>query len=305
MSDIMLSVPRPVETYHRDTYDRIALQNTGFVGKGKTIVVTGGATGIGFATAKAFAKAGVKRVVLLARSKEPLQRAKDELSSSFPDTETLTYAASVTDFAAMARILDEVKDIDILLLSAFQTHEQALPLALETSSLQEVFTTNVMASFELVKLFLNLPAPTSGGQKTVLNVTSAAAQGYFPGAVGYCASKAATAQVIHHFAMAEVSKPVEERARFFTYHPGVIVTESYRAYARGAGVDDIEKFNKEQGMSHETVELPADFAVWLAGPQSDFLSGRYVWAEWDVGELIALKGRIEKEPGFLTIGLVL
>ncbi|KAF2165935.1 hypothetical protein M409DRAFT_66880 [Zasmidium cellare ATCC 36951] len=301
----MLTVPRPVKTYHRSTYDRIALENTGFVGIGKTVLVTGGATGIGFATAKAFAKAGVKRVVLVARSKDTLQRAKDELKSSFPNTETLTYADSVTDHSSMAQIFDELKDIDILLLSAFQTHEQSLPQDVDTSRLQETFATNVMASFELVKLFLNLPAPTSGGQKTVLNVTSAAAQTYIPGAVGYCASKAATIQIMQHFAIAQASKPPHERVRFYSYHPGVVITESYRAYAQASGIDDIEKFNAENGVVHEEIELPADFAVWLAGPQSDFLSGRYVWAEWDVDELVALKERVERESGFLTIGLVL
>ena len=55
----------------------------------------------------------------------------------------------------------------------------------------------------------------------------------------------------------------------------------------------------------EDVNLPADFAVWLAGPQSDFLHGRYVWAEWDVDELIALKEKVEQDPLFLRLGLVL
>lgn len=27
----------------------------------------------------------------------------------------------------------------------------------------------------------------------------------------------------------------------------------------------------------EDINLPADFSLWLAGPQSDFLQGRFVW----------------------------
>lgn len=61
----------------------------------------------------------------------------------------------------------------------------------------------------------------------------------------------------------------------------------------------------KEAFAWEDVELPADFAVWLAGPQSDFLQGKYLWAEWDVDELIALKESLEKDPNLLKIGLVL
>jgi hypothetical protein len=52
------------------------------------------------------------------------------------------------------------------------------------------------------------------------------------------------------------------------------------------------------------VELPGDFAVWLAGPEAEFLTGRYVWAQWDVDELIAMKEKVAQDPMLLTIGLV-
>jgi hypothetical protein len=52
------------------------------------------------------------------------------------------------------------------------------------------------------------------------------------------------------------------------------------------------------------VELPGDFAVWLAGPEAEFLTGRYVWAQWDVDELIAMKEKVTQDPTLLTIGLV-
>lgn len=60
-----------------------------------------------------------------------------------------------------------------------------------------------------------------------------------------------------------------------------------------------------EGVEWEDIKLPADFAVWLAGPQSDFLHGRFVWAQWDVDELIALKERVEREANLLRLGLVL
>jgi hypothetical protein len=42
------------------------------------------------------------------------------------------------------------------------------------------------------------------------------------------------------------------------------------------------------------VMLPASFQVWLAaGTQADFLKGRFLWANWDVEELLARREEIE------------
>ena len=52
------------------------------------------------------------------------------------------------------------------------------------------------------------------------------------------------------------------------------------------------------------VKLPGDFAVWLASPEADFLNGRYVWAAWDVDEMIAMKQKVVSDPSLLTMALV-
>lgn len=49
--------------------------------------------------------------------------------------------------------------------------------------------------------------------------------------------------------------------------------------------------------------MPGDFSVWLASPEAAFLNGRYLWAAWDVDDLIALKEKLAGDPTFLTTGL--
>jgi hypothetical protein len=51
------------------------------------------------------------------------------------------------------------------------------------------------------------------------------------------------------------------------------------------------------------VELAASFVVWAASPEAAFLKGKFVWANWDVNELIAKKEALESSPQ-LTIGLI-
>lgn len=51
-----------------------------------------------------------------------------------------------------------------------------------------------------------------------------------------------------------------------------------------------------------TVSLPSDFVVWLASPEAAFLKRKYVWANWDVGEMISRKEEITSSE-LLTIKL--
>ena len=48
--------------------------------------------------------------------------------------------------------------------------------------------------------------------------------------------------------------------------------------------------------------LPGHFITWLCSLESDFLKGKYVWANWDVNELLAMKERIEG-TSLLTLSL--
>ena len=50
------------------------------------------------------------------------------------------------------------------------------------------------------------------------------------------------------------------------------------------------------------VNLPAHFLVWVVSEEASFLKGKFVWANWDVEELKALKGGIEG-GSLLTVGL--
>ncbi|CZT14225.1 uncharacterized protein RCC_00199 [Ramularia collo-cygni] len=297
MSDpkMMQKVPRPVKTYHTQTYDRITTQH-GFEGQGKTVLITGGATGIGYAMSTAFIKAGIQRLVIIARSPEPLQKAKTELETKYPNTEVLTYSASINDHVRMKEILAEVQSIDVMILNAAAFQPNVPPTELDTEFLSNSFETNVMAPFELIREFLKLPT-TSTTPRIVLNVSTAGAVLTVPGTSVYGASKQSLSFLLQHFAVAQemtkaTTEQEEQKVRFVNFHPGVIPSDTAASIIPKGLIE------------WEDIQLPADFSVWLAGPQSGFLQGRFVWAQWDVDELIALKERVVKDPSFLTIGLV-
>lgn len=53
------------------------------------------------------------------------------------------------------------------------------------------------------------------------------------------------------------------------------------------------------------VKLPGEFAVWIAGPEAEFLNGRFVWAEWDVDEIIAMREKVASDQNLLTVSITL
>ena len=283
------SLPRPTKTYHTHTYDRIA-KNHGFTGRGKTVLITGGSGGVGLSIAQAFAAAGVARIAIISRSPEPQAKAKAELKAAYPSVQVLTYSTSVTDGTRLSEILLELGTIDVLVLSAAVAHRMAPAVEIAEDEIREAFDVNVVATFRLVKAFLCMPreGQRQRDPRTVIYISSAVTQ-ISGRSVGYGSSKAAGSQMMQQFA-ADVS---QEEVRIFSVHPGIL-------YTPGAA----QRFARD-AIEWEDLDLPAHFALWLAGPESGFLHGRYLWAQWDVDELVALRERVERDPSFLKIGLVL
>lgn len=276
--------PAEIKTYHQTTYDRISPSAT-FDGKDKTVLITGGASGIGFSISESFAKAGVQHLVLVQRREEVLSKAKETLETKYPNTKVTTYAASVTDYDRISAILKEVGKIDVLVPNVAASHPFVPSGEVSTADYKLTFETNVVGTFHIIKEFLAL---LSSGPRVVVNVSSAAGQIVQPGNIGYGPSKAAGNQLIQHFAQEYAGTDVTIQ----TFHPGVIRTE----YA--------EKLSGESAFDWEDIRLPGDFAVWLASPEAKFLAGKFVWAQWDVDELLTLKARLEANPALLTTTVV-
>lgn len=281
------TLPRPVKTYHSKTYDRILPKNSTFKGKGKTVFITGGATGVGFSIAKAFAETGVERIVIVSRSAGPQEEAKKDLENAYPATKVINYLASISDAARMKSILQEVNSIDVMVLCAAVTNDWVPAPEVPNDALKSVYEINVFAAFDLIKGYLALPLPASG-RKTLINVSSAAAHMIIPGQLVYGSSKAAVTQIVQHFA----AEQNPDKVKMSSFHPGAFYTPTASKHAA------------EDAFLWEDIDMAGHFAVYLASDESSHLHGRIVWAQWDVDELAELKDRIAKDSSFLTIGLV-
>ena len=175
------SLPRPTKTYHYDTYDRISKQH-GFDGTGKTVVITGGAAGVGLSFSKAFARSGVSRIAIISRSVNQQIEAKAELNRDFPTVQVLLYQASVTDQTRIHEIFKELGEVDIVVLNAAIAHRRAQATEVTIQETKGAFDVNVTAPFTLSQAFLAGPMPKSG-KKTVVGPESVSQLLHLPAAM--------------------------------------------------------------------------------------------------------------------------
>jgi len=137
--------------------------------EGRTVLVTGGSAGIGFAIASACAAAGAS-VWLVARDPQKLAVAAQKLGP--PERPARTSAADLSALADLARVRDQVgavwDELDVLVnnagMASFRPLQQITP-----EDYERLFAVNVRAAYFLTQAFLPLLEKAKG---SVINVSS-------------------------------------------------------------------------------------------------------------------------------------
>lgn len=152
--------------------------------KDKIVLITGGTSGIGAATAKLFQAEGAS-VIVTGSSQASVDEAKAEL----PGIEVLVSDAA--DTAASKALVDEVKarhgKIDVLFVNAGRAKFAPLE-QVDEDFFDAQFNTNVRGAYFLVKHAA--PVVADGGS-IILTASVAGSTGGLPGASVYGATKAA------------------------------------------------------------------------------------------------------------------
>jgi NAD(P)-dependent dehydrogenase (short-subunit alcohol dehydrogenase family) len=130
------------------------------------------------------------------------------------------------------------------------------------------FETNVLGTVLVTHTYLRTKAAEQEGVVITLN-TIGAHWGKISKLSAYVASKAASLHMIEIF---QSEKP---KVRFVSVHPGSIAT------AMG------EKPGLSGAFPSRDPILAANFILWSASSEAQFLNGRFVWVNWDVDELKA------------------
>jgi len=258
---------------------------------GKTVFITGASRGVGKHLVRGFAAANASRIGLLGRDKARVEAARTEFSTAYPKTEFTAYAADITNEDAIATVFKDFGAPDILVNNAGIFPDDGPFINQDLKAWFAGFETNILGTAVVTQKYLQARAAASKPGGIIINVSSFAAHMRFPlsGWSGYTSSKLGQMRIFEYLRFEHPD------VRFINMHPGSVESDGY---AKSGATEP------PGGMTDG--EVPAAFAAWLATDEADFLSGRFVWAEWDVEELKAKKDEIlEKDLLLSTIdGLV-
>ena len=214
-------------------------------------VVTGASRGIGYATARALAKAGA-HIVAVARTQGGLEELDDEIRKD-GGSATLV-PLNLTDFDGIARLgaglHERYGKLDILVGNAGVLGPSSPLGHIELKSFTDVMAINVSANFQLIRCMEPLLKQSDAGR--VVFITSGAANKATAYVGPYAASKAA----LETLARAWAQETATTKLRVTLFNPGPIRTRMRATLMPG-----------EDPMTLDTPEQAAEFMLPMCAPE--------------------------------------
>lgn len=245
---------------------------------GKTVLITGGGSGIGLGTARRLVGAGAN-VVLAGRSPDRLDSAAKELDAG---DRVLTVPADVSRIADLDRLADQVRARFGRLDGVFANAGAGVvapSVATDEATFDQIMGINVKGAYFTVQK--SVPLMTDGGS-IVLNASWTLHRGMSVGSL-YSASKAAVLNLARSLAPEFAAQGIRVNA----VTPGHIQTDMFNAVS---GNDQVREFFRSQ-VTLGRIGDPSDVAeavAFLLSPRSAYITGT---------ELVVDGGLINCVPG--------
>lgn len=238
--------------------------------EGKTILITGAASGIGRATAKECANMGAS-LVLIDLNVEGLDSVKNEVG----DKSILSFAIDLTDYELLCNAVSQLPKLDGVFSNAGIVKSLMAKFS-GKEDMEKIFEVNTFSHINLIQQLITQKKMNKGASI----VFTSSMSGVFAGLVGgslYGATKAAIAGYTKALAIELAPRGI----RVNTIHPGMIETPLTKGTALSQDVLDedaknypLGRYGKPEEVAYAVVYLLSDATVWMTGSQL-LLDGGY------------------------------
>jgi NAD(P)-dependent dehydrogenase (short-subunit alcohol dehydrogenase family) len=245
----------------------------------RTVIITGGGSGIGFATAKALAETGIYKLVLLGRNRDKLEDAARNLGEVSSQVSVMT--CDLRDSKQICSTIEKVVGAHHGIYGLVN-NAGIYPFGGATTTTEEswdeAMAVNLKAPFLLTQAVVEAMIKASQGGR-IVNVSSTA--GILPNhfALAYSVSKAA----LNHLSRTLAKELGKDNITVNCVCPGLVRTPLHDAYHQSES--DLEEFYAKRGAAIPLgrVGEPVD----VAGIIRFLLSEE---ASWITGEIMNVDG---------------
>jgi 3-hydroxy acid dehydrogenase/malonic semialdehyde reductase len=224
---------------------------------GKTVLITGASSGIGRATAFAFAREGC-RLLLCARRLELLVKLQQELAATCAPV-THVFPLDVQDRmaveASISSLPEDWSQIDVLVNNAGLSRGLTKLYEDDPQNWEEMIDTNVKGLLYVTRAVV--PGMVERGRGHVINMGSTAAYITYANGAVYCASKAAEKAISEGLKIDLMGTPV----RVTSIDPGMVESDFSVVRFRG---DEERAAKVYQNITPLQPEDVAETIVWAA-----------------------------------------
>lgn len=102
------------KTVHRTPYAEISPSRPELSQAGKTVLITGGHTGIGYAIARAFAQANAERIIVVGRRSDLVTSAASRLGAQFPEVQVSGRVCDVSELSSVDTLWEDLAKDDLI-----------------------------------------------------------------------------------------------------------------------------------------------------------------------------------------------
>jgi NAD(P)-dependent dehydrogenase (short-subunit alcohol dehydrogenase family) len=242
---------------------------------GKTILITGATSGIGFAAAEAMAHKGA-RLIFLARNPEKARRVIRDISLTTGNSAMTFYPVDMESLVQIKRVAKDLinreSHIDVLINNAGAMYPRR---QVTHQGFEKTFAADLLGPFALTEMIV--PLLSQAGKARIINVSSGGMytqgirvddlqylQGTYDGATAYARAKRGLVIVTEVWA----EKFARHHIGVHAMHPGWVKTPGLKQSLPG--------FYSAFKHVMRTPEQGADTIVWLASaPEIDQCSGQF------------------------------